>query len=67
MLLYQAGPERQELFETLEKKGNDYDTAKEKLNNICRLRKMSTMMYSKSAKLLRCQTRQLSKMQQDLC
>lgn len=31
MLLYQAGPETQEIFETLTDTGEDYATAKEKL------------------------------------
>ena len=32
MLLYQAGPDTQDIFETLEETGEDYDTAKKKLD-----------------------------------
>ena len=33
LLLYQAGPETQEIFETLTDTGDDYKTAQEKLDD----------------------------------
>jgi hypothetical protein len=53
MLLYQAGPDTQDIFDTLEDTGEDYNTAKGKLDEYFAPKKMLTSKYFNFAKLLK--------------
>ena len=50
MLLYQVGTETQEIFETFQDTGDDYATAKAKLNEYFYQKKTLTLRYSSSVK-----------------